>query len=104
MKEKKTRVTVEIMGQQYTMLGEAPEEYLHSIALHVDKKMRELSRIGKAMNNTMLAVLTALNITDEYLRLKRELEMAQKQTAKPEKDLEDARYQLRKAREEAQRL
>lgn len=42
MKEKKTRVTVEIMGQQYTMLGEAPEEYLHSIALHVDKKMREL--------------------------------------------------------------
>jgi cell division protein ZapA len=104
MKDKKTRVTVEIMGQQYKMLGEASEEYLHSIALHVDKKMRELSRTGKAMNNTMLAVLTALNITDEYFKLKQELEMAQKQTAKPEKDLEDARYQLRKSREEAQRL
>jgi cell division protein ZapA len=104
MQDNKNRVTVEIMGQQYTMLGQGSEEYLHSIALHVDKKMRELSKKGCTMNNTMLAVLTALNIADEFFGLKQDLEIAQKQAAKPGKELEDARYRLRKAGEEAARL
>ena len=46
MEIKKNRVTVEIMGQQYTMLGQESEEYLHSIALHV-KKMRNLAKPAK---------------------------------------------------------
>ncbi|NLO24989.1 MAG: cell division protein ZapA [Clostridiales bacterium] len=104
MQDNKNRVTVEIMGQQYTMLGQGSEEYLHSIALYVDKKMKELSKKGCTMNNTMLAVLTALNIADEFFGLKQDLEIAQKQAAKPGKELEDARYRLRKAGEEAARL
>lgn len=104
MQDNKNRVTVEIMGQQYTMLGKASEEYLHSIALYVDKKMKELSKKGCAMNNIMLAVLTSLNITDEFFGLKQELEIVKKQAAKPGKELEDTRYQFRKVREEAVRL
>jgi cell division protein ZapA len=101
MQDKKNKVTVEIMGQEYIMLGKESEEYLHSIALHVDKKMRELSKKGNTLNNNMLAVLTALNITDELMGIKQELEIAKKQAAKPGRELDDARYQLRKAREEA---
>jgi cell division protein ZapA len=104
MEDKKNKVTVEIMGQQYTILGRESEEYMHSIALHVDKKMRELSKTGCALNNTMLAVLTALNISNDYYKLERELEMALKEASKPGKELEDARYQLRKAKEESARL
>ena len=66
--------------------------------------MKELSKKGCTMNNTMLAVLTALNIADEFFGLKQDLEIAQKQAAKPGKELEDARYRLRKAGEEAARL
>ncbi len=104
MQEKRNKVTVEIMGQQYTMLGQESEEYIRSIALYVEKKMKELSKKSNIMNNTMLAVLTALNITDELFDLKRELEIAHKEAAKPGKELEDARYQLRKTKEDIARL
>jgi cell division protein ZapA len=100
MQKEKSKVAVEIMGHQYTMVGEEPEEYLHSIAVHVDKKMKELNKKSSIMNNAMLAVLTALNIADDYFKLKRELEIALKEANKPEKELEDARYRMRKAGEE----
>lgn len=100
MQDSKNRVTIEIMGQQYTVLGRETEEYLHSIALYVDKKIKELNNKGYAMNNVMLAVLTALNIADELFKAKQDLEIAQKQAAKPGRELEDVRYRLRKAKEE----
>lgn len=103
MQKEKNRVTVEIMGHQYTMVGDEPEEYLHSVAAHVDKIMNELNKKTSIMNNIMLAVLTALNITDDYFKLKRQLEIAQNEVDKSERELEEARYRIRKAMEKTAR-
>lgn len=100
MQDKRNRVTVNIMGNEYTMVGSEPEEYIQSIAYYVDKKMKEIHQKHNRLNNMMVAVLTALNIADEYFKLQHELEMARKEALKPGKELEEARYQLRKAREE----
>ncbi len=104
MQDEKNRVVIEVMGHQYTVVGRETEEHLHSIALYVDKKIKELHKKGRTMNYTMLAVLAALNITDELFKIKQELEVLRKQAAKPGKELEDIRYQLRKSKEEHGKL
>jgi cell division protein ZapA len=104
MQDRKVKVTVNIMGNEYTMVGRESEEYLQSVALYVDKKMRELHKKNGMLNNLMVAILTALNVADEYFKLQQELEVVKKEASKPGKELEDSRYQLRKAKEEISRL
>ena len=65
--EEKNTVTVRIFGQEYTISGEMPREYIMRVADYVDGKMSE---IGEGSNNPMswIAVLSAINITDELFR------------------------------------
>lgn len=102
--DKKVKVTVNIMGNEYTMIGYDSEEHIQSIAMYVDKKMRELHKKNGMLNNLMVAILTSLNVADEYFKLQQELEVIKKEAKKPGKELEDSRYQLRKAKEEISRL
>jgi cell division protein ZapA len=70
----KTRVQVEIFGQQYTLRVEGDEqpEYVESLASHVERKMREIAEATPTVDSLKLAILAALNVTDEYFRLKLE--------------------------------
>ena len=45
-----------------------PREHMQRISNIVDDKMRELYDNNKKMSTSMVAVLTALNMTDEYLK------------------------------------
>jgi cell division protein ZapA len=65
----KTRTIVNICGKEYVMAGYESEEYIHKVAIHVDKKMNELKGQYISLNTSTLAVLTALNITDDLLKL-----------------------------------
>ncbi|ADL08150.1 cell division protein ZapA [Thermosediminibacter oceani] len=67
-----TRVKVEINGENYYIKGAASEEHIKQIAAYVDQKMRSLSKANPRLNRINLAVLTAINIADEFLRLKAE--------------------------------
>lgn len=76
----KIRTTVRILGKEYNMTSYDPEEYVQRVASYVDRKMSELS-LSTRLPYAQLAVLTALNVTDDMLkahdennRLKRELE------------------------------
>jgi cell division protein ZapA len=66
-----TRVTVDILGDSYTIKGQAEPGYIADVARFVDTRMRELSHQGKSHSKTKLAVLTALNLADELFQLKR---------------------------------
>lgn len=61
------RTTVRIAGKEYTMVGNEPEEYIHRVAIYVDRKMQEIGYATKLSTN-MLAVLTALNIADDMMK------------------------------------
>ncbi len=67
---KPNRVEVSIFGSDYTIIGEASEAYILSIALFVDKKMQELSKAFPNVSKEKLAVLAAINITDEFFQYK----------------------------------
>ncbi len=63
-------VDVYILGQKYTVKGDAPEEYIQKIAAFVDAKIKEV--YGNAPNVTPLkaSILAAMNIADELHKLK----------------------------------
>lgn len=64
----KNRVIVKILGQEYSLVSDDTREHMQRISNIVDDKMRELYDNNKKMSTSMVAVLTALNMTDEYLK------------------------------------
>lgn len=66
------KVKVELFGQTYTLKGETSEEHILEVARLVDEKMRTLSAKNPSLDLTKTAVLAAVNLADDYLRLKQE--------------------------------
>jgi cell division protein ZapA len=81
----KTRTTVEIYGQQYVILGAESLSHIRLVASLVDDKMREISSKNPSLNVNKLAVLTAVNAVNDYIKMKEQLEMLQDEL-KREKD------------------
>ena len=67
-----TKIVVEIYGQNYQIRAGADPEYIKSIARYVDLKMREIASGTPTVDSLKIAVLAALNITDEFFQLKRQ--------------------------------
>jgi cell division protein ZapA len=66
----KKALDVEILGQKLTISSDADETYMLKVAGYVDEKMQELVRSSKSVAKSNIPVLAALNIADEYHRLK----------------------------------
>jgi cell division protein ZapA len=66
----KRALEVEILGQRFTISSDADEAYMLRVAAYVDDKMQELLRSAKPVAKANIAMLTALNIADEYYKLK----------------------------------
>jgi cell division protein ZapA len=67
----RTKTTVRINGHDYVLAGDEPEEYMHEVAIYVDKKMSEIHRTYDKLSTSMVAVLAAVNIADELLKARR---------------------------------
>ena len=65
------KVKVIIFGQSYTIDGDAPKEYILQLAEYLNEKMEEIRRNSSVTNPTQIAILAALNITDEYFQLQK---------------------------------
>lgn len=61
-------VTVKINGVEYNLKGKENEKYLLAVAEYVDGKFREISANNNKLSTTAVAVLSALNIADEYFK------------------------------------
>lgn len=66
----KKSLDVEILGQKLTISSDAEEGYMLKVAGYVDGKMQELMQNSKPGAKSNLGMLAALNIADEYHRLK----------------------------------
>lgn len=61
-------VHVEVLGQRYPIRSALDPRYIHELAAYVDQKMRAAAEISPASDTLGLAVLSALNIADEFFR------------------------------------
>lgn len=98
------KVVVKINGVEYTLMGEDSEDYLFSIANFVDKKIKEILSSNPKHNTTSSAVLTALTVTDEMFKLKKEMEKLRQSTVVPTEKLREAEERYRALYEEFKRV
>ena len=68
----KPSIEVEILGQRYTISGEGEENYVKELARYVDGRMREIAKNSVNIPSTKLALLAAINITDELFKNKQD--------------------------------
>lgn len=61
-------IEVNILGQNYTIKGDAPEEYIIKLASYVDLKLKEVHNSAPNIAPLKAAILASLNIADELHR------------------------------------
>lgn len=71
--DKKTRVSVDIYGQTYNMVGSESSSYMRQVASVVDGKMKEISDRNAALDTAKIAVLAAVNSVHENIQLQDEI-------------------------------
>lgn len=74
----KIRTTVKIAGKEYNIAGYDPEEHVQRVAAYVDRKMNELS-LATRLPPAQLAVLTAVNATDDMMKSRDEIRRLRKE-------------------------
>lgn len=80
--QEKTRISVEIYGHIYKMVGCESPGHMRLVASIVDDKMREIGIHNPSLDSTKLAVLTAVNSVHDLLKLKEQVEHLEEQLKK----------------------
>jgi cell division protein ZapA len=62
------KVLVRMAGKEYTLVGIESDEYIHKVAIYIDKKMNEIIKMNNRLSTAMVAVLTAVNVADDYFK------------------------------------
>ena len=89
----KNKVTVSIAGQEYTLVGTESVEYMQRVAGYVDRRMNEIS-FSNYLPDDRLMTLTAINIADELLKSKDEVNAMRREMAQMRQALHKAEQQL----------
>ena len=63
-------VEVEIFGQTFRVAADAADPtYIHRLSAYVDERMQTIARSATSASFNRIAILTALNIADDLLKL-----------------------------------
>lgn len=84
--EDTNKVTVKIYGQEYTIAGDTPREHIMKVADYVNTKMHEIARALPGGSVSSLAVLSAVNVADDYFTALEKLSSMKLQNEQLEKD------------------
>ena len=69
-------VEVTILGQKFVIRSDSEETYVREVAAFVDQKMNDILQKTKSVSNLNVAILSAMNIADEFFSYKRKKEQA----------------------------
>jgi cell division protein ZapA len=72
MSDNLNKVEVSILEERYVLKGDESPEYMEMLALQVNKRLRQAQGNNPRLSVTQAAILTALNILDEYSKLQQE--------------------------------
>ena len=67
----KTPVAVQIAGQRFVLRGDEDERATRDMAAYLDGRIKELQKQTRAADTQSLAVLAALQITEELFKERR---------------------------------
>jgi len=69
----KSVITVNIFGNEYTIKGVAKPDYIISLANYLNNKMSEVQEATGLKDPKKIAILAAINISDEMFEAKRSM-------------------------------
>lgn len=85
--EEKNRITVEIYGTHYKLMGSSSITYMRKIADHVNDQMNHIAENYPKLDTPRIAVLASVNMADDYHKLQRELEQVRREKLQDEEEL-----------------
>jgi len=72
MSDDSNQVQISIFGQEYSVKAPADPDYIKKIGEYLDAKMREVQAgFSTTQSSTRIAILAAMNITDELFATRR---------------------------------
>ncbi|MDF2820222.1 MAG: cell division protein ZapA [Clostridiales bacterium] len=92
----KKETQVLIGGKVITLSGYESEEYMQKVAMYINSKMNELTAqdgYGK-LSRDMVGILLALNVADDLLKLKSEMQNVQLEIDDKDKQLYNLKHDL----------
>ncbi len=66
----KKRYEIKILGQELAVLSDAEDEQVAAIVRFVNKRMEEIVQSTEGLRALDVAILAALNISEDFLKLK----------------------------------
>jgi len=105
------KVNVRIYGHEYVLIGDKSRDHMIRVAAYVDTKIHEVSGGFKNGSATALAVLSAVNIADEYFSVMDRVNESRITNEQMEGDIhryeqlwEEAKKNLTEHKEESRRI
>lgn len=86
----KNKVKVIIGGMEYTLVTPEEAEYVQRVAILVDKKLSEITEYNPHLSTAMAAMLTSINLADDYLKIDDSMDNLRKQVAEYSKSEQTA--------------
>ena len=78
MSDEGNQVQISIFGQEYSVRAPADPDYIIKIGEYLDDKMREVQAgFSTTQSSTRIAILAAMNITDELFSARQNLDSDQ---------------------------
>lgn len=100
----KNKVVIRIAGKDYTLVGSEPDEYIQRVGLYIDKKMNEIMLRNSSFSTSLTAVLTAINVGDDYFKSRgREISL-EKEKDELVSEMEKLKSEVEQLREQNQEL
>lgn len=65
----KKRYNIKILEQELSVLSDAEDEQVANVVRYVNKKMEEVLQDRNGLKTSDVAILAALNITEDFLKL-----------------------------------
>jgi cell division protein ZapA (FtsZ GTPase activity inhibitor) len=97
--EDRTRITVDIFGTPYKLMGNSSTGYMRMVASHVHEHMNKIAKGHPRLDTTRIAVLAAVNMADDFFRQKEDWEKSVKNS-----NNEQMAVELRKLKEEREKM
>ena len=66
----KKRFEVKILGQELSVMSDSGDEHVADVIRYVSEKVEAAGKASGTRNTLNIAILAALNIADEYLRIR----------------------------------
>lgn len=90
----KNKMSVRILGQDHYLITTDNQHYVENVARLVDDRMQAILKSNSSLSYTKIAILTALNLADDLMKTRLQLEEVAPEPNLAHGDIEETKKQI----------